>query len=108
MKRREREHRARLQRKLRSDVNKRLEQGHGTVNAHELTGGMGVLEIDEVAICDWHPDLDGNGKPEQVHIVFSPADSITMSIRLKSAQAVDAFIAALTRHRDSVWGGGPS
>jgi hypothetical protein len=60
-------------------------------------------------VYSWSPGKAGEGVPStQVHLVLPiPDGSVTM--RLKSARAVDEMIAVLLQHRNDVWPepGGP-
>lgn len=56
-----------------------------------------------VQICKWYPQREGEGKPEQVHIVLSMATDLHLMIRLKSRAGALAFIADLQKHTDAVW-----
>lgn len=67
---------------------------------------LALKEIEEIEVCEWHPDENGQGKPTQVHILYKVAGSpVRLLLRLKSARAVDDLVAALLSHRFNVWGG---
>lgn len=87
-----------------SDVSRRMVELDAPQNLDERGG---ILPIDgELEVCSWTPERDGKGQCTQVHVLFKPLPDMTMAIRLKSASACDALIAALTRHRNDVFGGG--
>lgn len=54
-------------------------------------------------VADWCPTPDGSGPPEAVALVFNVRESGDIVMRLKSRERVDEVIAALAKHRDSVW-----
>lgn len=66
-----------------------------------------VIACDELSVRQWHPELDGGGKPEQVHIVMKPILSlsvnVTLVMRLKSRQAAEDLAAAVLEHAREVW-----
>lgn len=65
-----------------------------------------VLGDAQVAVYEWMPERDGKGKPEQVHLVLDVTPEVALTVRFKSSDAIDRFIATLMRHRNSVWGAG--
>jgi len=63
-----------------------------------------VMEIESYNVTEWCPTPDGSGQPEQVWLQVNLKDvPIPMALRLKSMDAVDTLIEALTRHRLNVW-----
>ena len=65
-----------------------------------------MFEIVEYGVADWCPARDGKGPAEAValHLKIN-LEGILFEIvmRLKTPTAVDTMIAALERHRNSVW-----
>jgi len=67
------------------------------------------LRIEEFHTIAWSPDPEpGRGKPTQVHVIFhiEGMDEARFVMRLKSVEAMDAFISLLAEYRRHVWGGG--
>ena len=64
-----------------------------------------IIELDGMAIREFHPMPDGQGLPTQVHLTFHPRgfEEMIMVVRLKSKRATQELIDALETHRDSVW-----
>lgn len=68
------------------------------------TGQRFGITVTEYTVGDWCPTPDGTGAPEAVGIqIMTDVPDVNFVMRLKSPAAVDEMIAALTRHRDSVW-----
>lgn len=63
---------------------------------------MQIFPVESYEVCEWTPQRDGQGKPEQVHILFD-VGPYKLAIRLKSAGECDRLIGVLTRHRLGVW-----
>jgi len=67
---------------------------------------------DHYSVCEWTPERDGNGTPEQVHLLVpvtlgapgEPDLKFEVVMRLKSPRALDELVAVLLRHRQGVWG----
>jgi hypothetical protein len=68
------------------------------------TAGMAYFEIKEISVNEWHPLPDGQGKPEQVHLMIE-VDGFPhpLVIRYKSRRPVDELIVALITHAEHVW-----
>lgn len=80
-----------------------------------------IVPLESYNVASWCPTLDGSGKPEQVHVVITPATLDERSLltiakwtidekklpphvlRFKSAGELRRFIGALTRHLGDVW-----
>lgn len=71
------------------------------VNLDELL----VLDIDSYMVTEYHPERDAQGEPTMVVMLIDVKGlgDVQLGIRLKSTKAVNELIAALQRHRDSVW-----
>lgn len=55
-------------------------------------------------VAEYHPLPNGQGKPTEILFIASNQQlKIGFIMRLKSARAVNELIAALRRHRNSVW-----
>lgn len=63
-----------------------------------------VIPVDNYRVAEWTPERDGQDTPTQVHLVLELKDApFNLALRLKSRDACDTLIEALTRHRLSVW-----
>lgn len=62
-----------------------------------------VFCCDDLSVVQWHPERDGKGKPEQVHIVASPDGLSTIIMRLKSRNVAEQLAAAILEHAREVW-----
>jgi len=63
------------------------------------------MTVTEYIVGDWCSTPDGSGPAEAVAIqLITDAPDVSFMLRLKSRGAVDEMIAALERHRDSVFG----
>lgn len=73
----------------------------------EPTGPSGQrfgITVTEYTVGDWCPTPDGSGPAEAVAIqLMTEVPEMSFFFRLRSPAAVDEMIAALIRHRDSVW-----
>lgn len=72
------------------------------VNCDSLPEQMPVKWIH---VLTWHPEKDGEGKPEQVHLVLDLGieEIPYFAVRLKSRDAVNRLIEALETSRNEVW-----
>lgn len=61
------------------------------------------FEPGDITVCEWHPQKEGQGKPEQVHVVMTLAPKVHVMVRLKSREGALRFIADLQQHTDAVW-----
>ena len=70
------------------------------------TVAMGFLKgkVHEIEIAEWHPLLDGQGKPTQLHVTLR-IDGVDLPIvtRFKEPGTRDNCIEALASHLYSVW-----
>jgi hypothetical protein len=67
--------------------------------------GVALRDIQEISIGNYYPLPNCQGKPTQVHVmIWMKNDEIPLTLRLKSARAVDELIAGLARHRSEVFG----
>lgn len=65
---------------------------------------MKLFEVEEIDVVEWHPEPDGRGKPEQVHILYKAVGrDMRLIVRLKSRRILDELAAALIEHGDAVW-----
>jgi len=61
--------------------------------------------LDNYSVCEWTPQRDGKGTPEQVHVVFDVAEgAMAFVMAFKSERSIDEFIGLLQRHRNGVFG----
>jgi hypothetical protein len=68
------------------------------------TGGELYYEVESIEVAEWHSLPDGQGKPEQVHLILTLADNpIPLVVRFKSRRPVDSLIMALMTHANGVW-----
>jgi len=68
------------------------------------TTGMKFFEIKQISVNEWHALLDGEGKPEQVHLWLDIEDiPYPFVMRFKSRRPVDELIVALIAHANNVW-----
>ena len=69
---------------------------------------MGILEIEEYSLSQWHPTDDGSGKPEQLHLILKIRDIEDMSfaLRFKSRRAWETLTAIGDGHADQIWSDG--
>ena len=66
--------------------------------------GMKFFEIESISVNEWHPLPDGEGDPEQVHMMIDVADvPYPFVVRFKSRRAIDELIVALMTHANHVW-----
>lgn len=72
-----------------------------------LPHGLMGMEILGYTVCDWCPTPDGTGPAEAVALAlqvrWNRETQADLVMRLKTPDAVDQMIAALERHRNSVW-----
>jgi len=62
------------------------------------------IEVTEYIVGDWCPTPDGSGPATAVAIqLMTNVKDMSFAMRLKSPAAVDELIAALERHKESVW-----
>ena len=68
--------------------------------------GMGFHPVNGYTVAQYHDTPDGTGPPSQVHFLLNvpSVSKLPIIVRLKSAGAIDALIAALIEHREGVWG----
>jgi len=59
--------------------------------------------IGEVSTYSWCPSSDGSGPSTQVHVHFALSFGRAV-VRFKGPEILDAFIAAMQKHREDVWG----
>ena len=65
---------------------------------------MAIIPVEEYEVAEWHPLPNGQGDPTQVHLLIrirgvpSP-----LGMRMKTREAVDQLIEALSYHRDRVF-----
>ena len=66
--------------------------------------GVQFNEVLAISVNEWHPQPDGGGKPEQLHLVLEVAGlPHPLVVRFKSPRPVDSLIVALMTHRKGVW-----
>jgi hypothetical protein len=60
----------------------------------------------EFSVWSWSPAPAGtaHARSTQVHVHFGTPPGVVMVVRFKSADAIDALIDALVKHRTDVWG----
>jgi len=66
--------------------------------------GMQFYEIKGISVNEWHSLPNGEGKPEQVHMMLEvDGFPYPLVIRFKSRRPVDELIVALITHANRVW-----
>ena len=87
---------------------------HSTEGPENLAG-VKFFQLESWEVANFHEENDAKGDPSQVHLVFKLAGSKELEaaggqeipwfiVRLKSGQAVDELVSALTVHRQEVFG----
>ncbi|MCY3739951.1 MAG: hypothetical protein OXH00_02915 [Candidatus Poribacteria bacterium] len=66
------------------------------------------LPLEMLSIVEWHPDLNAELPPEQVHLVIklggeSEADKLDLLLRFQSPEALGFVIEELIAYRKRVW-----
>ena len=62
------------------------------------------IRLDSIDVSEWHPLLDGQGKPTQVHVsMMIEGLDVPLVMRFKGPGTLDALISALAVHRFHVW-----
>ncbi len=56
-----------------------------------------------ISTYSWCPSNDGSGPATQVHVHLLMSFGRVV-VRFKAPESLDAFIAALQKHREDVWG----
>jgi hypothetical protein len=70
----------------------------------ENLAGKQYYEIESISVMEYHPLPDGQGKPEQVHMVLDVAGiPYPLVVRFKTRRPVDELIVALIAHANNVW-----
>lgn len=68
-----------------------------------------IHDVIEYGVASWTPERDGKGPATQVWFhLTTTALPHPVTIRLKTARAVDELVAMLRRHRNDVWPGEPN
>jgi hypothetical protein len=68
------------------------------------TAGMKYFEVESIGVFEWHSLSDGQGKPEQVHLIMRMTGyDPPVIMRFKSRRPVDELIMALITHSNGVW-----
>lgn len=64
------------------------------------------FDVADFEVASWSPGKEGENVPcTQVHVIYHlPELGMHMVMRLKSREVCDSLIAALTEHRDFVFG----
>lgn len=63
-----------------------------------------VIEIEEIHIGSWTPERDGEGTPEQVHVMLKTSAFPTpLYLRLKTRETLQMVVDNLLFHADHVW-----
>ena len=87
---------------------------HSTQGPENLAG-VEYFPLESWTVANFNEENDGKGTPSQVHLVFRLQGTKELEaagekqmpwfiVRLKSGQAVDELIAALSVHRQEVFG----
>ncbi len=67
--------------------------------------GVTMVQAQGYDIWSWRDGPAGSDiKPSQVHLVLPLTPAISVTMRLKSARALDEMVDALLAHRADVWG----
>jgi hypothetical protein len=63
-------------------------------------------ELEEINIAEWHPEPNGQGRPTQVHLMFTVqgVPDMTMVLRCKGPDMLARIINALSEHGRNVFG----
>lgn len=66
------------------------------------------LPLEMLSIVEWHPDLNAELPPEQVHLVLqlggeTEADKLDLLLRFQSPEALGFVIEELIAYRKNVW-----
>ncbi len=86
-------------RKPRKYISHRLSESDG-----KNTAGMRFFEIEKISVAPWHELPDAQGPATQLHLLIElKGTSMPLILRIKSADAADAIIEALTLERSCVW-----
>lgn len=65
-----------------------------------------LLPVAGYGVAEWHPTLDGSGKPTALLLRLQLAggnDGAEVVMRITSRAETNRLIAILERHRDNVW-----
>ena len=66
--------------------------------------GLAYRDIEEITVAEYHPQPDGQGLPTQVHMLLTVrGETLPLIMRFMGPDTLDQMIAALVRHRQSVW-----
>lgn len=65
-----------------------------------------VITPRTITIAQWHPTSDASGPPTQVHVILEndPESFMpSMTVRFKSREGLERFVADLLANADAVW-----
>lgn len=68
------------------------------------------IPLEMLSIVEWHPDLNAEEPPEQVHLVLklgggTEDDKLDLLLRFQSAEMLGFIIEELIAYRNRVWPG---
>lgn len=65
-----------------------------------------LVPVTSYRVAEWCPEPSGVGPPEQVHLILQiqAPEEVDLIVRFTSSYELDRMVAALARHRESVWG----